>query len=137
MSGDLYVDIQIRAHELFKRDGDQLFADIPIAVTTAVLGGQIKVPTLDGEVMLKVPPETQSGRTFRLRGKGVKSVRSSRTGDLMVRVDVETPINLNRDQKDLLREFQQSLDAGKRGEHSPQAKSWTDSVQEFFDRMGF
>ena len=136
-AGDLYVDLHVRPHKLFSRDGDQLFAEIPIPVTTAMLGGQIKVPTLDGSVMLKIPTETQTGKTFRLKGKGVKSVRSSRVGDLMVRVLVETPVNLSREQKDLLKKFEESLGADQSVDHSPKSRGWTDSVRDFFDRMGF
>ena len=131
------MDIHVRPHKLFSRDGDQLFAEIPIPVTTAMLGGQIKVPTLDGSVMLKIPTETQTGKTFRLKGKGVKSVRSSRVGDLMVRVLVETPVNLSREQKDLLKKFEESLGADQSVDHSPKSRGWTDSVRDFFDRMGF
>jgi molecular chaperone DnaJ len=137
MAGDLYVDIRVRPHKLFERDGDQLYAEIPIPITTAILGGQIKVPTLDGSVMLKVPTETQTGRTFRLKGKGVKSVRSNRPGDLMVRVTVETPVNLTREQRELVEQLQDTLEAGGAKEHSPKARTWTDSVKDFFDRMGF
>jgi molecular chaperone DnaJ len=136
VSGDLYVDIRVRPHKLFDRDGDQLFAEIPIPVTTATLGGQIKVPTLEGSVMLKVPEGTQSGRTFRLKGKGVQSVRSPRRGDLMVRVAVETPVNLTRRQRELLKELQESLEGERASDHSPQSRSWTDSVKDFFERMG-
>jgi len=94
----------------------------------------MKVPTLDGSVMLKIPTETQSGRLFRLRGKGVKSVRSRSAGDLICRVVVETPVNLTRDQKDMLRQFHESF--GEHGDHNPQASGWTDKVKSFFDRMG-
>jgi len=135
-AGDLYVDVQVRPHKLFKRDGDQLYAEIPIPVTSAILGGQIKVPTLDGSVALKIPGETQTGKTFRLKGKGVQSVRSHRPGDLMVRVVVETPVNLTREQKDLLRQLQETLEDGDTDTHSPKSRSWTDSVKDFFDRMG-
>ncbi|PKL95412.1 MAG: molecular chaperone DnaJ, partial [Gammaproteobacteria bacterium HGW-Gammaproteobacteria-8] len=102
----------------------------------AILGGQIKVPTLDGSVMLKVPDGTQTGKTFRLKGKGVQSVRSHRPGDLMVRVVVETPVNLTRRQKELLQELQESLEGEQAHDHSPQSRSWTDSVKDFFERMG-
>lgn len=136
ISGDLYVDIRVRPHKLFEREGDHLHCEVPVPLTTAALGGQIKVPTLGGSVLLRVPPETQSGKTFRLRGKGVKSVRSRTPGDLFCRVVVETPVKLNRGQKELLRKFQETLDADNGSVHNPKARSWTDSVKEFFERMG-
>jgi len=134
-AGDLYVDIQVRPHPLFQRDADDLFCEVPITITTAALGGQMKVPTLGGSVMLKIPPETQSGKVFRLRGKGVQSVRSRSSGDLLCRVDVETPVNLSRDQKNLLKQLQDTLHD--QPEQNPQASGWTDKVKSFFDRMGF
>ena len=94
------------------------------------------MPTLDGSVALKVPAETQTGKTFRLKSKGVQSVRSHRPGDLMVRVVVETPVNLTREQKDLLKQLQETLEEGDTDKHSPKSRSWTDSVKDFFDRMG-
>jgi molecular chaperone DnaJ len=133
-AGDLYVDVHIRPHPLFQRDGDDLFCEVPIPITTAALGGQLKVPTLAGSVMLKIPAETQSGKVFRLRGKGVQSVRSRSAGDLLCRVVVETPVNLTREQKDLLKQFHDSF--GEEGAHNPQASGWTDKVKNFFDRMG-
>jgi len=132
----LYVDIQVKPHQIFQRDGDQLYAEIPIQITTAILGGQIKVPTLDGSVMLKIPDGTQTGKTFRLKNKGIQSVRSHRPGDLMVRVVVETPVNLTRRQKELLKELQESLEGDQADDHSPNSRSWTDSVKDFFERMG-
>jgi molecular chaperone DnaJ len=119
---------------LFQRDGDDLFCEVPIPITTAALGGQLKVPTLNGSVMLKIPAETQSDKLFRLRGKGVQSVRSRSAGDLLCKVAVETPVNLTREQKDLLREFQKSFKNN--DHHNPQSSSWTDRVKSFFDRMG-
>ena len=109
---------------------------MPINFVTAALGGELEVPTLDGRVMLKIPAETQSGKMFRLRGKGVRSVRSSATGDLICRVTIETPVNLTRQQKDLLREFGEAL-AGENSKHSPRASSWLDGVKKFFDDMKF
>ncbi len=134
--GDLYVNVVVRDHQIFVRDGNDLKSEVPINFVTAALGGELEVPTLDGRVMLKIPAETQSGKMFRLRGKGVRSVRSSATGDLICRVTIETPVNLTRPQKDLLREFGESL-AGENGKHSPRASSWLDGVKKFFDDMKF
>ncbi len=134
-AGDLYVDIQVRPHPIFVREGQDLSCEVPISFATAVLGGTVDVPTLEGQVALKIPGETQSGRVFRLRGKGVRSVRNSLPGDLFCRVQVETPVKLNEKQKALLREFDESLN-GESGRHSPRARSWFDGVKEFFERMG-
>ncbi len=132
--GDLYVHINVSEHPIFERAGTDLHCDVPISFVTATLGGELEVPTLDGRVKLRIPAETQSGKIFRMRGKGVKSVRSSNKGDLLCRVVVETPVNLTRKQKDLLQEFEASMnEGGKR--HSPQASSWLDGVKKFFDSM--
>jgi molecular chaperone DnaJ len=134
-SGDLYVDIAVKPHPIFEREGENLHCDVPISFASAALGGTVEVPTLDGQVSLKVPAETQSGRVFRLRGKGVKSVRGGGVGDLFCRVQVETPVNLTDEQKERLLDFDRTLKAG--GErHSPRARSWLDGVKEFFERMG-
>ena len=132
--GDLYVEVRVRPHRLFERDGDDLFCEVPIHFTTAAVGGELKIPTLNGQVKLKIPPETQTGRMFRLRGKGVKSVRSHRQGDLMCKVVVETPVKLSREQKALLQQFQESYESDNM-EHNPKSSSWLDGVREFFDRM--
>ena len=132
--GDLYVHVNTKEHPIFKRDGSDLYCDAPIGFTMAVLGGELDIPTLEGRVKLKIPPETQSGKLFRLRGKGVRSVRSSSKGDLLCRVVVETPVNLSRQQKELLREFERSMTEDGR-QHSPQANSWLDGVKKFFDSM--
>ncbi len=133
-AGDLYVEVRVRPHRLFERDGDDLYCEVPIRFSTATLGGELEIPTLEGQVKLKIPPETQTGRLFRLRGKGVKSVRSQRKGDLLCRVVLETPVKLTREQKDLLRRFEGSF--GNDGaEHNPRASSWLEGVREFFDRM--
>ncbi len=108
---------------------------MPIGFATAVLGSSVAVPTLDGQVALKIPPETQSGRVFRLRGKGVKSVRVNGVGDLLCRVQIETPVKLTDEQKELLQRFDTSIEAGG-SRHSPRARSWVDGVKEFFERMG-
>ncbi|MFQ5642290.1 MAG: molecular chaperone DnaJ [Thiogranum sp.] len=129
-SGDLYVQIQVREHPIFKRDDANLYCEVPIGFATAALGGEMEVPTLDGRVVLKVPAETQSGKLFRMRGKGVKPVRGGATGDLMCRVIVETPVKLNSKQKDLLRQLDDSLKGN--GKHNPQHHSWLDGVKKFF-----
>lgn len=132
--GDLYVEIHVRDHPIFARDGVNLFCEVPISFATAALGGNLEVPTLDGRVTLKIPPETQTGKLFRLRGKGVKSVRGGATGDLLCRVVTETPVKLNSKQKALLREFEGSMqDSGKT--HSPRETSWLDSVKQFFEDL--
>ncbi len=133
-AGDLYVEIRVLPHPLFEREGDTLHCDIPIPFTTAALGGEIKVPTLEGSVILKIPAETQSGRQFKLRHKGVRSVRSNNTGDLICRVHVETPVRLNSQQKELLRNFEETFD-GDTTNHNPRSRSWVDSVRDFFDRV--
>lgn len=133
--GDLYVEIQVKPHEVFERDGADLSCIIPISFATAALGGTIQVPSLEGEVALKIPAETQSGRVFRIRGKGVRPVRSNGPGDLYCRVEVETPVNLNGEQKRLLEAFDAALSAG--GErHRPRNQTWLDGVRRFFDSIG-
>jgi molecular chaperone DnaJ len=134
--GDLYVQIGVRPHPIFERDGQDLFCEVPINVVTAALGGEMEVPTLDGRVKLKIPPETQSGKQFRLRGKGVRSVRGGQLGDLMCKVQVETPVNLTKRQKELLEELNQSLQQDS-VQHSPRASSWLDGVKKFFEDMKF
>ncbi len=131
-AGDLYVQVHVKDHELFTRDGDHLYADVPLRFTTAALGGEIEVPTLEGKVTLKVPPETQSGKKFRLRNKGVKSVRSASMGDLICTVVVETPVNLTTRQRELLEELDASMDEGGK-RHSPREHSWLDKAKGFFD----
>jgi molecular chaperone DnaJ len=130
--GDLYVEIHIRAHSVFERDGDDLHCQMPISFTTACLGGEIQVPTLAGKASFDIPEGTQTGRTFRLRGKGIKGLRSSLPGDLYIHVQVETPVKLSDDQKTLLKKFDESLKAGGH-KHSPQEKGWFDRVKNFFN----
>jgi molecular chaperone DnaJ len=134
-AGDLYVDITVQAHPIFTREGQNLSCEVPVSFATAALGGNVDVPTLDGNVVLKVPPETQSGSLFRLRGKGVRSVRESGVGDLFCRVQVETPVSLTSEQRDKLRAFDAAIQ-NEGGRHSPRARSWFDGVKEFFERMG-
>jgi molecular chaperone DnaJ len=134
--GDLYVEIRVKPHPIFSREDNHLFCEVPISFVTAALGGELEVPTLDGKVTLKIPPETQSGRSFRLRGKGVRPVRGGPVGDLLCRVAVETPVNLTRQQKEILRQFEEVVAAG--GErHNPQASSWLDGVKRFFEGIKF
>ncbi|MCP5162695.1 MAG: molecular chaperone DnaJ [Hahellaceae bacterium] len=136
-SGDLYVQVSVKEHPIFVRDGKNLYCDVPITFVDAALGGEMEVPTLDGRVKLKIPAETQTGKLFRLRGKGVVPVRGGAPGDLLCRVIIETPINLTKRQKDLLKEFQETLDSGKSGEHAPKKHSWFEGVKSFFDDMKF
>ena len=133
--GDLYVQIQVKEHSIFKRDDANLYCEVPIGFATAALGGELEVPTLDGRVVLRVPAETQSGKLFRMRGKGVKPVRGGAVGDLLCRVLVETPVKLSSKQKELLRELDSSLK--NHGKHSPQHHSWLDGVKNFFEGMKF
>ncbi|TXH73623.1 MAG: molecular chaperone DnaJ [Thiothrix sp.] len=131
-AGDLYVQVFVKEHELFTREGDNLFCNVPIRFTTAALGGEMEVPTLNGKVTLKIPPETQTGKKFRLRNKGVKSVRSSSTGDLVCTVIVETPVNLTKRQRELLDELDTTMnEGGKR--NSPKEHSWLDKAKGFID----
>jgi molecular chaperone DnaJ len=130
-SGDLYVEIHIRPHSVFQREGDDLHCEMPISFSTAALGGEIEIPTLDGKASIKIPAETQSGKIFRLRGKGIKGMRTNSHGDLNCHVVVETPSNLTERQKELLREFE-AISQQDAGRHSPRAKSWMSKVKEFF-----
>ncbi len=131
-SGDLYVQVSIKAHAVFQRDHDDLHCEMPVSFATAALGGEIDIPTLDGSARIKVPAETQSGKTFRLRGKGIKGVRSQAPGDLFCHVIIETPVKLTDRQKELLREFE-SITQKDAGRHNPRAKSWFDRVKGFFE----
>ena len=130
-AGDLYVEISVRPHPIFTRDGADLLCAVPVSLMTAALGGEVEVPTLDGRVTLKIPAETQSGRLLRLRGKGVKPVRGGGAGDLLCRIEVETPVNLSRDQKELLRQLDVALRAGG-DRHVPREQSWLEGVKRFF-----
>ena len=130
--GDLYVEIHIKPHAVFQREGDDLHCEMPISFARAALGGEIEVPTLSGKVAFTIPEGTQSGKTFRLKGKGIKGVRSGYPGDLFCHVAVETPVKLTDKQKELLREFEQSTTEGG-AKHSPQSKTWRDKVKDFFE----
>ena len=133
-SGDLYVQIQVKDHTIFTREEANLYCEVPISFPTACLGGEIEVPTLDGKVKLKIPTETQTGKLFRLRGKGVKPVRGGAVGDLLCRVQIETPVRLTKEQNELIKQLSESL-AGGGKQHSPQEHSWTDGVKSFFDKL--
>jgi len=133
-AGDLYVQVKIRPHKVFHREGNNLICELPVTFPTAALGGEIEVPTLAGKQNLKIPGGTQSGKIFRVRGQGVKSVRGSEIGDLMVKVHVETPVNLTAEQKELLSRLEETLAQGD-SKHSPKPSSWLGGVKDFFERM--
>ena len=130
-AGDLYVQMNVRDHKVFVRDGNNLYCEVPISFTEAALGGEIEVPTLDGRVNLKISPETQTGRMYRMRNKGVKSVRSHTTGDLMCKVIVETPVSLSSKQRELLKEFE-TICASSAKKHKPKSDGFLQSVKTFF-----
>jgi molecular chaperone DnaJ len=130
-SGDLYVEIHVREHPIFERDGEHLSCEVPVSFATAALGGSVSVPTLEGDVQLKVPAETQSGRVFRLRDKGVKPVRGGARGDLFCRVVVETPVHLTAQQRELIGQLEESLKAHA-GRHAPREKGFLEGVKRFF-----
>jgi len=129
--GDLYVEIHVREHPIFERDGVHLSCEVPVSFATAALGGSVNVPTLEGDVALKVPAETQSGRVFRLRDKGVKPVRGGSRGDLFCRVVVETPVHLSTEQRELIRRLDESLQA-QGARHAPREKGFLEGVRRFF-----
>jgi molecular chaperone DnaJ len=130
-AGDLYVEIHIKQHAVFEREGDDLHCEMPISFATAALGGEISIPTLDGAANIKIPAETQTGKVFRLRGKGIKNLRSHQTGDLHCHVVVETPVKLTERQRELLREFE-VISQGEGDKQNPKAKGWMDKVRDFF-----
>jgi molecular chaperone DnaJ len=130
-SGDLYIEIRVKAHDIFERDGDDLHCTVPVGLTTVALGGTIEVPTLGGHAEIDLPEGTQHGKTFRLRGKGIRGIRSSYPGDLYGHVAVETPVKITEHQRKLLKELDESFrSAGDR--HSPNEKSWADRVKDLF-----
>ena len=130
-TGDLYVVIHLKVHAVFQRDHNDLHCEMPISFSTAALGGEIEIPTLDGHAKLKIPAETQSGKIFRLRGKGIQGVRTNAPGDLMCHVAIETPVNLTERQKELLRELE-TISQADDARHSPKARSFMDKVKAFF-----
>ncbi|MBP6123725.1 molecular chaperone DnaJ, partial [Providencia sp.] len=134
-AGDLFVQVHVLPHNIFERDGNNLHCEVPINFAIAALGGEIEVPTLDGRVKLKIPAETQTGKIFRMKSKGVKSVRGGLQGDLMCHIVVETPVKLNEKQKELLKEFGESLGGTSGEKNSPRSKSFLDGVKKFFDDL--
>ncbi|AWH90614.1 molecular chaperone DnaJ [Buchnera aphidicola (Melanaphis sacchari)] len=133
--GDLYVQMTVSKHHIFERKENDLYCEVPINFAMAALGGEIEVPTLDGRVKLKIPSETQSGKLFRIRGRGVKSVQNRSQGDLLCRIVVETPVNLNTQQKYLLKELGNSLNSIQNNKNSPRSKRFFDGVKRFFDDL--
>lgn len=131
-AGDLYVQIKLKPHALFRREGDDLHCEMPVSFVSAVLGGEVEIPTLDGRANLKIPPETQSDKVFRLRGKGVRNVRSGELGDLYCRLTIETPVKLTKRQKELLQEFDMLVREGG-DRHSPREHTWLDTLKAFFN----
>lgn len=131
-SGDLYVQVSVKDHPIFVRDGADLHCELPISFVAAALGSEIEVPTLEGKVKLKIPAETQTDKLFRLRGKGVRTVRSNFPGDLICKIIVETPVSLSKEQKALLQQFDTALRSDDRN-HSPRERSWFDKVKKFFE----
>jgi molecular chaperone DnaJ len=129
--GDLYIEIRLKKHDIFERDGDDLHCQVPVSFITAALGGEIEVPTLQGKAAIDIPEGTQAGKQFRLRGKGIKGVRASYPGDLYCHIAVETPVKLTEHQRKLLRELEESLKKGG-ARHSPSGESWTDRLKNFF-----
>ncbi len=129
--GDLYIEIRLKKHDIFERDGDDLHCSVPISMVTAALGGEIDVPTLEGKASIDIPEGTQTGKKFRLRGKGIKGVRGSYPGDLYCHITVETPVKLTEHQKRLLKELDESFQKGG-NKHSPNGDSWTDRLKKFF-----
>ncbi|WP_158770113.1 MULTISPECIES: molecular chaperone DnaJ [unclassified Paraglaciecola] len=135
-AGDLYVQVHVKQHKIFERDGNNLYCEVPLSFTRAAIGGEIEVPTLEGKVKLKVTPETQTGKMFRLRNKGVKSVRSGSVGDLICKVVIETPVNLNSRQKELLEELEESMGTGKdTAKNRPKESGFFDGVKKFFEDL--
>ncbi len=135
-SGDLYVQVSVKEHHIFKRQGPDLYCEIPISYKIAVLGGEIEVPTISGKVKLKIPAETQTGKLLRLRGRGVKTIRGQGPGDCLCKVVVETPVNLTQDQREMLEKFDKSI-TSEQSKHTPREKSWFQEVKNFFEEMKF
>ncbi|MBU2710597.1 molecular chaperone DnaJ [Zooshikella harenae] len=134
-AGDLYVQVSVRDHKIFQRDGKHLYCEVPITICDAVLGGELEVPTLDGKVKLKIPPETQTGKLFRVRGKGVAPVRGGAQGDLLCRVIIETPVSLTKRQRELFEELQATFEGEGGHKQSPRKTSWFEGVKSFFENM--
>ncbi len=132
--GDLFVQIHVKPHPIFERDHADLYCEVPINFVTAALGGELEVPSLGGKLNLKIPAGTQTHKLFRMRGKGIKPVRGGPVGDLICRIVVETPVKLNEEQKQLLRQFGESMGKSAK-KHSPNEKSWIDNMKKFFEDM--
>jgi molecular chaperone DnaJ len=130
-SGDLFIEIRLKKHDIFEREGDDIHCSVPVSFATAAMGGEIEVPTLAGKAAIDIPEGTQTGKQFRLRGKGIKGVRSSYPGDLYCHIVIETPVKLSEHQRKLLRELDESLKKGG-GKHSPSGDTWTDRLKSFF-----
>lgn len=133
VAGDLYVQVHIKPHAIFERDGSHLYCEVPITFITAALGGEVEIPTLEGKLKLKIPAETQTGKVFKLKGKGIQPVRGGVAGDLNCRIFVETPVDLNRKQKTLLKEFETEINNN--GAHNPRISRWMGRVKEFMDNL--
>jgi molecular chaperone DnaJ len=134
--GDLYVQVHVKPHRLFSREGNDLICEVPLCFTTAALGGDIEIPTLDGRVNIKIPPGTQTGKIFRIRSKGVRPVRGGAPGDMLSKIHVETPVNLTKRQKELLEELDYTMQQGGK-RHNPKAEGWLDGVKGFFEDLKF
>ncbi|MBL96291.1 MAG: molecular chaperone DnaJ [Legionellales bacterium] len=134
-AGDLYVEVQIQSHAIFKRNGNDLYCESPIQFTEAALGAEITVPTINGKVKITIPKETQTGATFRIRGKGVKGLRSHQAGDLICKVFIETPVKLDDTQKALLEKFAKSVNKSPE-KHRPKSDTWFEKVKQFFQKLG-
>ena len=132
--GDLYVEVHVREHAIFQRERDDLYCEVPIRFSQAALGAELEVPTLGGEATIKIPAETQTGKMFKLRGKGVRNVRNGHVGDLVCKVVVETPVKLSKHQRELLQQFEESFGDDAR-DHTPRASSWLDGVRQFWERV--
>ena len=134
-AGDLYVQVAVKEHPIFARDGKNLYCEVPISLVDAALGGELEVPALSGRVKLKIPAETQSNKVFRVKGMGVPSVRGGNTGDLMCKILVETPVNLTAKQRDILKQFDKTISTNNK--HNPKSSTWFDKVKKFFEEMKF
>ena len=130
-SGDLYIEVRLKKHDIFQREGDDLHCVVPISFSTAALGGEIDVPTLSGKAAIDIPEGTQADKQFRLRGKGIKGVRASYPGDLYCHIKVETPVKLTEHQRKLLKELDESLRKGG-DRHMPSEKTWADRLKSLF-----
>lgn len=133
-AGDLFVQMHVRPHTIFERDNADLYCEVPISIVTAALGGELEVPSLNGRMNLKIPAGTQTHKSFRMRGKGVKPVRGGPVGDLICRIVVETPVKLNSEQKELLGQFGELMGKSAK-KHSPNENSWVDGMKKFFEDM--